>query len=106
MRKPSQVASVRYQMLFGSWGSCCFHSGSEALRAEPIEPGAGSATFLHIRRGETRRTSGCTTMAEPALQDLVVWLRAAAQPRYVLIPRAEYERLAPAWGLPVWEFAN
>jgi len=71
--------------------------------ADPIEPGAGSATFLHIRRGETRRTSGCTTMAEPALQDLVVWLRAAARPHYVLLPRAEYERLAPAWGLPIWE---
>jgi L,D-peptidoglycan transpeptidase YkuD (ErfK/YbiS/YcfS/YnhG family) len=69
--------------------------------ADPIEPGAGSATFFHIRRGETRRTSGCTTMAEPALRDLVVWLRAAAKPHYVLLPRAEYERLAPMWGLPL-----
>jgi L,D-peptidoglycan transpeptidase YkuD (ErfK/YbiS/YcfS/YnhG family) len=68
--------------------------------ADPVEPGAGSATFFHIRRGETRRTSGCTTMAEPALQDLVVWLRAAAKPHYVLLPRAEYERLGQAWGLP------
>jgi len=68
--------------------------------ADPIEPGAGSATFFHIRRGETRRTSGCTTMAEPALQDLVVWLRAAAKPHYVLLPREEYERRWQAWGLP------
>jgi L,D-peptidoglycan transpeptidase YkuD (ErfK/YbiS/YcfS/YnhG family) len=68
--------------------------------ADPIEPGAGSATFFHIRRGETRRTSGCTTMAEPALLNLVVWLRAAAKPHYVLLPRAEYERLWQAWGLP------
>jgi len=68
--------------------------------ADPIEPGAGSATFFHIRRGETRRTSACTTMAEPDLHDLVVWLRAAAKPHYVLLPRTEYERLAPAWGLP------
>ncbi|HTL52286.1 MAG TPA: L,D-transpeptidase family protein [Planctomycetota bacterium] len=68
--------------------------------ADPVEPGAGSATFFHIRRGETRRTSGCTTMAEPDLRDLVVWLRASAKPHYVLLPRAEYERLAPAWGLP------
>lgn len=68
--------------------------------ADPVEPGAGSATFFHIRRGETRRTSGCTTMAEPDLRDLVVWLRASAKPHYVLLPRAAYERLAPAWGLP------
>jgi L,D-peptidoglycan transpeptidase YkuD (ErfK/YbiS/YcfS/YnhG family) len=74
--------------------------------ADPIEPGAGSATFFHIRRGETRPTSGCTTMAEPALRDLVIWLRAAAQPRYVLLPRAEYLRLWQAWGLPPPEVVN
>lgn len=68
--------------------------------SDPIEPGAGSATFFHIRRGETRPTSGCTTMAEPALRDLVIWLRAAATPHYVLLPRAEYVRLWKAWGLP------
>lgn len=68
--------------------------------ADPIEPGAGSATFFHIRRGETRRTSACTTMAEPALQEMVVWLRAAAKPHYVLLPRDEYERRWQEWGLP------
>jgi hypothetical protein len=68
--------------------------------ADPILPGAGSATFFHIRRGETRPTSGCTTMAEPALRELVIWLRAAAKPRYVLLPRAEYVKLWKAWGLP------
>jgi len=68
--------------------------------ADPIEPGAGSATFFHIRRGETRPTAGCTTMAEPDLRELVVWLRAAAQPHYVLLTRADYLRLWAAWGLP------
>lgn len=74
--------------------------------ADPVEPGAGSATFFHIRRGETRRTSACTTMAEPALQEMVVWLRAAAKPCYVLLPREEYERLWEAWGLPPPESAH
>jgi L,D-peptidoglycan transpeptidase YkuD (ErfK/YbiS/YcfS/YnhG family) len=74
--------------------------------ADPIEPGAGSATFFHIRRGETRPTAGCTTMAEPALRALVIWLRAAAQPHYVLLPRAEYDRLWKAWGLPPPDPAN
>jgi len=68
--------------------------------ADPIEPGAGSATFFHIRRGETRPTSGCTTMAEPALRELVIWLRTASNPHYVVLPRAEYLRLWKAWGLP------
>ena len=69
--------------------------------AEPaIEPGAGSATFFHIRRGPTHPTAGCTTMAEPALRDLVVWLRATARPHYVLLPRAEYVRLWRTWNLP------
>lgn len=74
--------------------------------ADPIEPGAGSATFFHIRRGETRPTSGCTTMAESALRELVVWLRAAAKPHYVLLPRAEYQRLWKAWSLPAPETSN
>lgn len=74
--------------------------------ADPIEPGAGSATFFHIRRGDTRPTSGCTTMAESALRDLVVWLRAAAKPHYVLLPRTEYLRLWKPWGLPAPDPAN
>jgi len=74
--------------------------------ADPIEPGAGSATFFHIRRGETRPTSGCTTMAETALSELVIWLRVAAKPHYVVLPRAEYLRLWQAWGLPTPNHAN
>lgn len=68
--------------------------------ADPVEPGAGSATFFHIRRGETRPTSGCTTMAEPALRQIVLWLRAAAKPHYALLPETEYAKHAQSWGLP------
>src|ERR1044072_8742846 len=32
-RKPRNCASVWYQMLLGSCGSCCFHDLAEALRA-------------------------------------------------------------------------
>ncbi len=42
--------------------------------------GAGSAIFFHIRRGETRPTSGCTTMAESRLVELIRWLRADSRP--------------------------
>ncbi len=68
--------------------------------ADPPEPGAGSAIFFHIRRGESRPTSGCTSMAEPNLVRLITWLRAADHPQYVLLPRAEYEQKWRAWGLP------
>ncbi len=68
--------------------------------ADSVEPGAGSAIFFHIRRGENRPTSGCTTMAETELEKLIRWLRASEHPQYALLPREEYERKWQAWGLP------
>ena len=68
--------------------------------ADPPAPGGGSAIFFHIRRGETRPTSGCTTMAEPELVKLLRFLRADAHPQYVLLPWSEYQKKWQAWGLP------
>jgi L,D-peptidoglycan transpeptidase YkuD (ErfK/YbiS/YcfS/YnhG family) len=69
--------------------------------SDPPVPGEGSAIFFHIRRGVSRPTAGCTTMAETDLVNLIRWLRAARHPCYVLLPRAEYERRAQAWDLPL-----
>lgn len=68
--------------------------------SDDIVPGAGSAIFFHIRRGVTRPTSGCTTMAEADLVKLIRWLRADAHPHYALLPRAEYEAKWREWRLP------
>ena len=68
--------------------------------SDPPQPGAGSAIFFHIRRGENRPTSGCTTMAEPELAKFIEWLRATEHPQYVLLPREEYQRKWREWGLP------
>ncbi len=68
--------------------------------SDPPQPGAGSAIFFHIRRGETRPTSGCTTMAEENLTGLIRWLRAEKRPHYVLLPWAEYQEKWRGWGLP------
>ncbi|MEI6350522.1 MAG: L,D-transpeptidase family protein [Verrucomicrobiota bacterium] len=68
--------------------------------ADPPVAGMGSAIFFHIRRGETRPTWGCTSMAEPDLVSLIRWLRAEAQPHYALLPWDEYQRKWQAWGLP------
>ncbi len=72
--------------------------------ADPPVPGAGSAIFLHVRRGPGRLTAGCTALPEDDLVDLIRWLRVAAHPHYVLLPWDEYERLAADWDLPPVEF--
>ncbi|MDD5349359.1 MAG: hypothetical protein PHQ12_04025 [Chthoniobacteraceae bacterium] len=68
--------------------------------ADPPVPGAGSAIFFHIRRGATRPTWGCTSMAEKDLVSLIRWLRAAERPAYALLPWEEYRHKWAAWGLP------
>jgi L,D-peptidoglycan transpeptidase YkuD (ErfK/YbiS/YcfS/YnhG family) len=68
--------------------------------SDPIVPGAGSAIFFHIRRGENRPTSGCTTMAEGNLVEMIRWLRADARPHYALLPWGEYKNKWRPWGLP------
>ena len=68
--------------------------------ADPPVAGDGSAIFFHIRRGETRPTSGCTTMAEPQLVKLIRFLRADDRPEYTLLPWSEYQKKWQQWGLP------
>ena len=74
--------------------------------ADPPVPGDGSAIFFHIRRGPTRPTSGCTTMAEQDLVRLIRWLRADKHPHYVLLPADEYRRKSKAWSLPEMQMTN
>ncbi|HEY4283224.1 MAG TPA: L,D-transpeptidase family protein [Chthoniobacterales bacterium] len=68
--------------------------------SDPPVPGQGSAIFFHIRRGVSRPTAGCTTMAEGDLVNLIRWLRAPRHPCYVLLPRNEYEKFVKSWNLP------
>ncbi|MFT4198188.1 MAG: hypothetical protein QM601_09810 [Pseudoxanthomonas sp.] len=63
-------------------------------------PGLGSCIFAHLRRHPDEPTAGCTSM-EPANMDaLLHWLDAGRQPRFVLLPRAQYARLRADWSLP------
>jgi L,D-peptidoglycan transpeptidase YkuD (ErfK/YbiS/YcfS/YnhG family) len=68
--------------------------------SDPPAPGHGSAIFFHIRRGPTKPSAGCTTMAESDLKTLIRWLRAPARPHYALLPEEEYLKKWRAWGLP------
>lgn len=74
--------------------------------SDPIKPGAGSAIFFHIRRGPTRPSAGCTTLAESDLVEMIRWLRADKQPQYALLPWAEYQKKWRDWGLPSPEAAS
>jgi L,D-peptidoglycan transpeptidase YkuD (ErfK/YbiS/YcfS/YnhG family) len=68
--------------------------------SDPPVTGQGSAIFFHIRRGVSRPTAGCTTMAEGELVNLIRWLRAPRHPCYALLPRKEYENFVKSWNLP------
>lgn len=68
--------------------------------SDPPIPGQGSAIFFHIRRGVTRPSAGCTTMAEADLIRLITWLRAERRPCYALLPVSDYEKKWQSWNLP------
>ncbi len=73
----------------------------EAVRtdAAPVA-GGGSCIFLHVWRGPGSTTAGCTAMPDPALQRVLAWLDADADPVLVQLPEAEADRLRADWGLP------
>ena len=64
------------------------------------EPGAGSCIFAHVWKSADAPTAGCTAMTEPAMRELLSWLRPEADPVFVLLPAVEYARLRSAWGFP------
>ncbi|KAF1687409.1 hypothetical protein B1992_05200 [Pseudoxanthomonas broegbernensis] len=63
-------------------------------------PGAGSCIFVHLWRSPGEATAGCTAMDEAGMRELLAWLDPRARPRFVLLPAAEYRRLARDWALP------
>jgi len=73
--------------------------------ADPPVSGAGSAIFFHIQRGPDRSSAGCTVMPQSSIVQIIRWLRASANPQYVLLPAEEYRARWKAWGLPSPEVA-
>ena len=64
-------------------------------------PGAGSAIFFHLCRGPLSVTTGCTSMEESDLRQLLQNFNPADEPVYVLLPKDDYSRLQHTWGLPM-----
>jgi len=73
-----------------------------AHNAHPnVVAGGGSSIFFHIwRREGVSASAGCTTMQENKLRELIAAVDPGRSPLYVLLPRAEYEKLKPTWKLP------
>ena len=68
--------------------------------APDTRAGAGSCIIFHLWRRPGAPTVGCTAMNEPAMLAVLAWMDAGKKPLLVQLPRAELERLAPAWGAP------
>lgn len=64
------------------------------------KPGAGSAIFFHLCRGEDSVTTGCTSMEESAFHTLLESFLPKDEPVYVLVPLTDYHRLQTSWKLP------
>lgn len=62
--------------------------------------GAGSCIFAHLWKAPDEPTAGCTAMDDAAMRTLLGWLDAGRHPVFVLLPRAEYDRLKRDWHLP------
>lgn len=67
---------------------------------QPRAPGHGSCIFLHIWKGETSGTAGCTAMDAKHMERIVRWLDPVKKPLLVQLPVSEYERLQQRWKLP------
>jgi L,D-peptidoglycan transpeptidase YkuD (ErfK/YbiS/YcfS/YnhG family) len=52
--------------------------------ADPIEPGRGSAIFLHVWKGPDEPTSGCVALARDDVATLLRWLDADRSPVLVV----------------------
>jgi D-alanyl-D-alanine dipeptidase len=64
------------------------------------EAGCGSCIFMHIWEGPGKGTAGCTAMEAARIEEILRWLDVKKRPALAQLPRAEFERLRKAWGLP------
>jgi L,D-peptidoglycan transpeptidase YkuD (ErfK/YbiS/YcfS/YnhG family) len=51
---------------------------------DPVVKGAGSAIFIHVRRGENMPTMGCVALSEGDIQKVLAWLDPQANPRAIM----------------------
>lgn len=98
--EPSTTSEKKAQMKQGDYAHAL--KLFIAHNAPPnARPGLGSSIFFHIwRENGGKPTAGCTTMAEQNLKAMISHIDPRKNPRYVLLPKSEYERLKSDWLLP------
>ncbi|MBO9716579.1 MAG: hypothetical protein J7507_07170 [Pseudoxanthomonas sp.] len=69
-------------------------------------PQGGSCIFAHLWRAPGEPTAGCTAMADADMEAMLAWLDTARNPRFVLLPQAQYRRLANRWHWPLLQGAG
>jgi hypothetical protein len=79
------------------WGIIVDHNANLPV------PGGGSCIFMHIWRGPTQPTVGCTAMPQADMETLLGWLDPARKPLLVQMPAEQYRRMQHRWNLPVME---
>jgi L,D-peptidoglycan transpeptidase YkuD (ErfK/YbiS/YcfS/YnhG family) len=67
---------------------------------QPATPGKGSCIFLHVWRGKSNPTVGCTAMTQKNLEQVLSWLDPKAQPLLIQLPKTTYKTLQTSWELP------
>lgn len=82
-------------------GDVRYKTGFVILHNDKQQPNGGSCIFAHLWRSPGEATSGCTAMDEAAMQKLLRWLDPKQMPVFVLLPQAEYAKLANSWHFPV-----
>lgn len=77
-----------------SWGVFVEHNSPNPV------VGGGSCIFMHVWRGPSRGTAGCTAMEQTSIQALLGWMDRRKSPILVQLPRAEFEQRQILWQLP------
>lgn len=76
------------------WGIFVNHNNN------PMAPSDGSCIMIHVWRGQSKPTHGCTASAKAHIVELLKWLDPAKKPRMVQITKDEYPQMQAWFGLP------
>jgi D-alanyl-D-alanine dipeptidase len=64
------------------------------------QSGGGSCIFLHVWKGASDGTAGCTAMARSNMETVLYWLDAKKNPVLIQLPKEDYKKLQTSWKLP------
>jgi len=76
------------------WGIVIDHN------RDPRVAGDGSCIFIHVWGSPTEPTTGCTSLDEAKLLEIMKWLQPNKRPVLVQLPQEVYARLRLEWDLP------